>query len=552
VRGEAVSDEKKGGSARHLTQDVAASWVKARRFWSGVSLSVRSRSDEELAQYETIDTEAAKVLAAWPGQLLLGGLNELSDQAAGALAAHQGTLSLNGVRHLSLQTAVALAKHRGAVSLNGLMMLSDDAAGALSRLCSYSGLRLNGLTTLPVEVAKALAGPEGAWPQRRPGVLDKFGYPTGHLSLNGIRELSDDAAGALALFVGDLYLDGLISLSDTAAEGFAQAHLGRLSLRGLRRLSEQAALMLGTRHEGKVEVSVRSRRRLPTEAQEALSRHGVKWDQIALARGWFYDGGDGHWPWSSLDPGAAEILAECQMRLDLDKLTGLDASTASLLASPQRIADTCLEGVSLNGLTALSKETAAALAGGTLHFLSLDGLKDLPSEVAEALVSFGDEFLDLIRDGGSWELSLDGLTDLSVNSAKALARYAYATEDKDSWFTGILSLNRLATLPAEVAEALTGEGSPQSTFSWHLSLNGLKSLSLEAARALARHGEEEGSVCASLSLDRLTHLSDELAEVLAGHVGVLSLKGLTTLSDKAREALSRHKEPISLDGLPVQ
>jgi len=63
-----------------------------------------------------------------------------------------------------------------------------------------------------------------------------------------LRDLSLSVAKALALFKGDLYLNGLTSLSDAAAQALAQ-HKGWLVLSGLTSLSDAAAQALA-QHKG--------------------------------------------------------------------------------------------------------------------------------------------------------------------------------------------------------------------------------------------------------------------------------------------------------------
>lgn len=119
---------------------------------------------------------------------------------------------------------------------------------------------------------------------------------------------------------------------------------------------------------------------------------------------------------------------------------------------------------------ALSPEFAEAIAtydGG----ISLNGLRSLPAETAEALASHRDGFL-----------SLDGLRSLTLRAARSL-----------SSFEDVLSLGVIELSP-RVAEALSGH-----------------------------HGD--------LYLNQITVLSDVAAKMLAKHMGHLVLNGLASLSE---------------------
>jgi hypothetical protein len=88
--------------------------------------------------------------------------------------------------------------------LNGLTTLSADAARALA---GFQGplLHLDGLTTLSAESAAALAGFEGKW-----------------LYLNGLTTLPADAGAMFAKFKGKgLFVRGLTALRPDAARGLA-------------------------------------------------------------------------------------------------------------------------------------------------------------------------------------------------------------------------------------------------------------------------------------------------------------------------------------------
>jgi len=100
-------------------------------------------------------------------------------------------LYLNGLTTLDVETAKALAEFTGStLTLKGLTMLD---AGTATALAEFKGgyLALNRLTTLDAATAKALAEFKGVW-----------------LSLNGLATLDADTVKALAEFkVGRLELN---------------------------------------------------------------------------------------------------------------------------------------------------------------------------------------------------------------------------------------------------------------------------------------------------------------------------------------------------------
>ena len=77
------------------------------------------------------------------------------------------------------------------------------------------------------------------------------------LDLAGLTELSDIAAEHLSKHKGDLYLDELKELSDSAAKSLASQHEGLLSLMGLKkRLSDSAAAHLAAHNRGSNDLEI--------------------------------------------------------------------------------------------------------------------------------------------------------------------------------------------------------------------------------------------------------------------------------------------------------
>lgn len=152
--------------------------------------------------------------------------------------------------------------------------------------------------------------------------------------------------------------------------------------------------------------------------------------------------------------------------------------------------------------------------------MSLDGLRDLPVEVAIALVR---QPRGVFVNG----LSLDGLTSVPPVDAMRVLRE----------FHGDLSLGGVTELSRDDALKIA-EVSARS-----LSLNGLAAITDQAAAAISKYG-------GSLHLDGLTTLSDEAAASLSRHKGPsLSLDGLAEISDGLAEALADYPGSLHLDGI---
>jgi hypothetical protein len=199
--------------------------------------------------------------------------------------------------------------------------------------------------------------------------------------------------------------------------------------------------------------------------------------------------------------------------------------------------------------------------------LSLNGVKSLTSEVAEALskhrgmltmdsiTSFSEGVLDkLLRHEGPLSLSafrsdsqftsitpsvaqffvnregrstlrLDGLSEISIPVAEVLSTHL-----------GALCLDGLEFLTAEAASAL-------SVHSDSLSINGLSSLSVSVAAALAEHKGK------CLQLNGIRNISDDSARALAAYRGTLILDGLEQISYSTAASLASHQGDIFLRGV---
>ncbi|MBM3997685.1 MAG: DUF1588 domain-containing protein [Planctomycetes bacterium] len=440
----------------------------------------------------------------------------------------QDTIKL---KELSAEDARRLAQDRsGRLLLNGLTTLSPEAAKELARFDGW--LSLNGLASLSDEVADAL------------------GQHKGHLHLDGLTKIADAAAKALARHNGELSLKRLTSLSDEAATALAKHSGGRLYLNGVKALSTDAAKALAQRKGGgpSNKVCLDGLESLTALGAAALAEsHGHNWDGRLPAM-------------KTIPEDVARALAKRQGGLSLEGLTSLSDESAKALGGKL--------GGSFPRLTSLSVEAAKAIVGPN-RTLVLDGLTALPDNIATVIAgknSSGDLHLgglttltpfaakEISQRNG--DLYLNGLTTISNDVLKALAEHKSGGNSRP-----LVYLKGLTTISDEGAAILAswpkwcGELPALTTLSeksaiplassrkWNGNLPSLKTISPEAARALA---QRQGN----LSFDGLTTLSEEAAKEMAKHRGgTLSLNGLKELSDNSAFAFSEHNGRLSLNGL---
>jgi hypothetical protein len=353
--------------------------------------------------------------------------------------------------------------------------LKELSRNAAKALAKHKGdLYLDGLTTLPLPLAKALANISGA------------------LYLSGITEISDDAAAAMAKHRAGLRLDGLTYLSDAAAASLAEKiewPRGWFSLKGLTSLSEAAAAslvngVLNLDISGVKSVSERTARILRSGNMVSLGKDVFCGLSVA----------------TQLELGKSKGSRLSLGRVRLSGLKEVSESDAGLVADYAGM-------VLFPDLESLPVEVATALAR---HQGTKDGLyfgpklTKLSDAAAEAIASY---------QGRIW---FAGLNTMSVGVAKALAKLRHH-----------LFLLGLKELPAEIAQALASHQND-------LSLNGVEHLSEDAAAALAKF---EGD----LYFDSLTDLTEQAAVAIAGHRGELSLGGLGEVIDAVAMALAKHR-----------
>lgn len=443
--------------AKMLTAEQATELLKRP---NSLQLSVTELSPEAaavLAKYKgelrfdaltTLLPEAAAALAAREGQIDLPKLSALTPAVAKALSATKGTLNLLGVKELPTNVAEALSAHASQLSL-GVTELSDDAAAALAkhngelrlrnlkilnslvlaeRLGQQEWLFLDGVTRLTPETAKAICPPSNRV---------KF---KNHVQLYiGLTELPADVAAAIMAGRGHISMNSLESISDEAAAAWA-GPFANIRLFGLKKLTPAAGASLakgsgifdirGFGPEVSDETAEAIAKQMAAGPHRMIDFNGLKKlssPPLAVALLRRYQQG----PHSTLN-GVAEItddvakaLAEYQ-----GNLSGLPA-LMSLTSAPLAAKYAAQPGdLKFPKLTAISDEVAQALAPHKGK-LDLGGLQSLSPGAAKALAS---------HEG---ELKLDGLRAIPDETAKALAPAV-----------GMVSLGKLTTVSPSAATLL--------------------------------------------------------------------------------------------------
>ena len=169
----------------------------------------------ELCDLPALNADTAQALASHSGYLCLDGVTELTLGAACQLARFRGEkLSLNGVKHMGKNAAQALSRYRGSLSLDGLEFIFEEDAIAFGQMqrrdeeddWSEYELSLCGLKKLSIKQAVGLAAYEG------------------RLNLDGVEEISPEAARILTHGYGAVRLRGLRHISNELAQAFAECN----------------------------------------------------------------------------------------------------------------------------------------------------------------------------------------------------------------------------------------------------------------------------------------------------------------------------------------
>ncbi len=493
----------------------------------------------ELPDLATLDATTMTLLADYDGVLTLPAITELSPKMAAACRLFgQGgwgsAIEFPNVSALSPEAAKQLARCEALIVFPNLRELSVETARMLAKT-KGTGLILGGLTTLPADVAEALATIQTERGLLLPdlGSLDsvplaKRFSQQDHAFLPSVRHMTPEVAGALRsneggelslpsletvtpalakAFVGAGYywlsLGGAATLTPEVAAILAQHH-GQLVLPGHDTVSAEAAAKLASHEHGIILPHVAS---VPAEVLGALESHDgplvlgsvsalTRDEATAIAR----HGGPVSLPaLARLTPDIAAILAPQIGRIELPAVTSLDAPTAAALAAHAG------DEILLAGLTALTPDVASALASSR-ETIAFPALSELSVETARAFAPHRGLLVLHVSD------------DMGPDSLAALATHA-----------GDLCLLELTSVPAELGKRLAD--APGG-----LSLPSVTSIEPEAARAfLARTKPVEFS--ALVHTDRLD--STAVAQLIVKQFNDVELHGVTALTGPDAAAIAQ-------------
>jgi len=302
---------------------------------------------------ESLSPAVAEEIKAFRGLLMLRACETLPLDVEDILSEVEGNVKAPALRELkSVKLARKLAEHAEDVS---------TVAGT-SMFGSSSGLELRNLSEISPDVAGALASHSGEY-----------------LLLDGLRSLSDDAASRLAEFPGILSLASVTDLSAKAQRNLGSGKVKLVRLSSLRTLTDPllAANISGVEQLETItsEVAVILVNRSSRGGGLAFNAFGSAPNQFSL--------------WLNLTEISPDIAAALAAKtgnraegetLTLPSLRTLDAASATELAK-------CRVILHLPGLNKLTPETAAAFAKNTEELVVLDGVEEIPFEVAKELAT---------------------------------------------------------------------------------------------------------------------------------------------------------------------
>ena len=488
--------------------------------FTGLLVAAGGAEEIDPGKITTLTVEQVQNLKPKGDSMRFGKLAELTPEVAAALASQKMELEFTAVENPSVEAIKALAGHKAGLSFPKIAGLSPGVARALA---GYEGTRLslNGLATLSPEVARVLADYDGH-------VVLKNGKQPGSLALDGVKELSAEAAAALANSKAALRLNGLTSLTSIPLAEKLGSQI-ELRLQSLAAISDEMAkaLFLSPKAPKGTGMSL-GLKQLSVEAAKALGERGRTVG--------------GHWVFHELETMPDEVAEALSARAALRcwKVTKLSDRAAKALNQFFHVHMYALSDVSNEALEMFSKR----------HTFIIHGLKKLDCvPFAATLMSNNSDFLDLnqletISDEAADALAMDcRRTKLSVvplPSLKSLNSVALAEVLAEGTLPdpraprgaaqearrrkGRLALSKLEVASDAVVRVLATHEGPLSL--------GLKSLSVEAAKALARREAETAL--------GTQELSDEAARALAEAKGRISLPGLTKISEASAAALRKN------------
>jgi hypothetical protein len=514
------------------------------------------QGDLLLNGFQELSVEQARLFGTYRGPLSLDGLESISDEALEALSQHEQNLSLSGIKSLSAKAANALGNHKGDwLNLNGLTELSPAAAQALGA-CKADSLELDGLKSLSSKAAENLLRRRGEDDYRsisldglttlsEPVARSRVGFLQEHdsiylpnledlapdvaqvlasgthyltfpglkqitnevaeilanqqgesLSLDGLSELSDEAAYLLSKYQGSLSFDGITELSDVAAEHLGE-HRGDLSLYGLQSLSETAARHLSTR-------------------QGALT---MELDETELS-GSVADILRSHPSLLNVEEGTSVSIPE-QIKAKLEEL-----NITSFGAEYDGSGDDGESQYSIDGPEGNLVPTDYYHGDGLGEALH-EALEN-SSITLETCVQLCETVVSMIWSvlPGGWEIETGsyGTVSIDVEADQITVDHVWRDGDDEDENTGQQVEQKLLT--REFAEQFMGDEDS-------VDLSEFTMLDDDAAEILSGHD-------GTLNLERLASLSDATASSLGRHDGVLYLEGITSLSDEAASGLANH------------
>ena len=258
---------------------------------------------------------------------------------------------------------------------------AGDARGqVLYGLCFYygSGVKENDKTAVKWFTKSAEQGNASGQPVLTNHILTKEkarAYrPDDMDQYRDCEEIEDAAAELLSKRRGKLFLDGLTTLSDTAAAWLSEFEGAYLSLYGLTDLTTKAARSLAKARANELTWGDE----VPEKCHEILRTFKRKTLTEELAAEIVCDGEENLDDFSSIEDGAAQILSEVDWSLYLRGISHLTDTAAKHLS--QYAGDE----LSLTGLTELSEVAAGHLSRSKAEFLELS-LGKVPQHVASVL-----------------------------------------------------------------------------------------------------------------------------------------------------------------------
>jgi len=575
-----------------LTKEIAAQFlvdrnsVKLEEFTkledgAAKVLSKSESFDLDLSSLQEISELAAKYLVEFDGvKLYLKGLTNLSENAAKNLAKSaelesgliihlnkelsekvdsykiltvelieaifQGKyLETNNFTKLTEEAAEFLINNdydfwNGEIQLNGLTEISPSVANSLGQLREKRGncLKLNGLKFLSDAVAKGLSKYQGHLYLDGLSSLSATAAkylslrPAFVLTLSGLSSISNATAEHLSRYRGSLWLRGLSKLTDSAAESLSK-HQDFLNLQGLTELSDSVAESLG-KHTGKLELS--GLPELSDNAAKSLSKRrydvDLKWYSCSASK-------EFRMKIASFKVLTKEIAEEFVVKGHSENLGGfgkIEDEAAEILAKyrGQELRLDCLSKISDAAAESLSKHKG----NGGRALIYLTGLSELSDAAAESLSKHtGTLFLPSELKSKVKALTKAKFDDLIAKSDNILTKELVQYFESDV----IKSLDNIVAIEDEAIEILIQN---VRWFFGNIRLKGLKFISEKVAKAFG--GLDEGS----LDFPSISELSDEAAEGLSFFGGSsLNLDGLQKNSLKAAKSLSGYEGELSLNGL---